>query len=217
MTIDTKVKSNSFTAAFFSPLQLTHLFNPARRGCSCPGWSIRRLTTAQPSRQKSTKRWSSEWEQKRRLHGEILGIQVEAAICFWSVDLKCLSVCMALHRINDILLSGPLNISESKNTHNEFVVRWTPIQEDLGQHFPICFAVESVGWVSLAAGAETNTRVQEEACSTLANASGGATQPHLNTIGATGTSFRDHFVDKSITSVVHLRPWSCRCLSANCS
>ncbi|XP_075873583.1 uncharacterized protein LOC142882803 [Nelusetta ayraudi] len=51
-------------------------------------------------------------------------------------------------RINDILLSGPLNISESQNTHNEFVVRWTPIQEDLGQHFPICFAVESVGSLS---------------------------------------------------------------------
>lgn len=51
-------------------------------------------------------------------------------------------------RINDILLSGPLNISESKNTHDEFVVRWTPIPEDLGQHFPICFAVESVGSLS---------------------------------------------------------------------
>lgn len=52
---------------------------------------------------------------------------------------------MGPRSIHDILITGPLNLTESKNTHNEFVIRWTPIEEDLGQHFPICFAVESVG------------------------------------------------------------------------
>lgn len=55
-----------------------------------------------------------------------------------------ISVCLAPRSINDILISGPTNISKHRNTHGEFVIRWTPIQDDLGQHFPICFTVESI-------------------------------------------------------------------------
>lgn len=54
-----------------------------------------------------------------------------------------ISVCSAPRRISDILISGPLNISKHRNTRGEFVIRWTPTQDELGQHFPICFAVES--------------------------------------------------------------------------
>ncbi|XP_044213750.1 uncharacterized protein LOC122986506 [Thunnus albacares] len=45
--------------------------------------------------------------------------------------------------IHDIIISGPMNISKHRTTHDEFVIRWTPIPEDLGDHYPICFAVES--------------------------------------------------------------------------
>jgi len=46
--------------------------------------------------------------------------------------------------IHDIIISGPLNITKHRNTHGEFVIRWTPFEDDLGDFFPICFAVESV-------------------------------------------------------------------------
>ncbi|KAL7406897.1 hypothetical protein ABVT39_028201 [Epinephelus coioides] len=46
--------------------------------------------------------------------------------------------------INNVVISGPLNISKHRNTHGEFVIRWTPTPDDVGEHFPICFAVESV-------------------------------------------------------------------------
>ncbi|XP_075934938.1 uncharacterized protein LOC142934294 [Anarhichas minor] len=45
--------------------------------------------------------------------------------------------------IHDIIISGPLNITKQRSTHGEFVIRWTPIQDDLGDFFPICFAVEA--------------------------------------------------------------------------
>lgn len=43
----------------------------------------------------------------------------------------------------DIIISGPLNITKHRNTHDEFVIRWTPVLDDLGDHYPICFAVEA--------------------------------------------------------------------------
>ncbi|XP_028256888.1 uncharacterized protein LOC114432951 isoform X2 [Parambassis ranga] len=48
--------------------------------------------------------------------------------------------------IQDMMMSGPLNISKHRTTHNEFVIRWTPQQDDLGDQFPVCFAVEAVVW-----------------------------------------------------------------------
>ncbi|XP_070699101.1 uncharacterized protein [Pempheris klunzingeri] len=46
--------------------------------------------------------------------------------------------------VHDMIISGPLNISKHRTTHDEFVIRWTPTAEDLGDHFPVCFAVEAV-------------------------------------------------------------------------
>ncbi|XP_042070876.1 uncharacterized protein LOC102297186 [Haplochromis burtoni] len=45
--------------------------------------------------------------------------------------------------IQDILMSGPMNMTKHRTTHNEFVLRWTPFSSDLGDYFPVCFAVES--------------------------------------------------------------------------
>ncbi|XP_029354698.1 ZP domain-containing protein-like [Echeneis naucrates] len=46
-------------------------------------------------------------------------------------------------RLRDIMISGPLNTSTHRNTNDEFVIRWTPQPDDLGDYHPICFAVES--------------------------------------------------------------------------
>uniref|UniRef100_A0AAQ4QIS9 ZP domain-containing protein n=1 Tax=Gasterosteus aculeatus aculeatus TaxID=481459 RepID=A0AAQ4QIS9_GASAC len=57
----------------------------------------------------------------------------------------------AYSKIHDIIISGPVNITTQRNTDGDFVIRWTPIQDDLGDFFSICFAVESV------AGSHGNT------------------------------------------------------------
>ncbi|KAM9318551.1 ZP domain-containing protein-like [Pholidichthys leucotaenia] len=49
----------------------------------------------------------------------------------------------AMYQLQDIIISGPSNITKHRTTHNEFVIRWTPIPGDVGDHFPVCFAVES--------------------------------------------------------------------------
>ncbi|XP_051800845.1 uncharacterized protein LOC110972377 [Acanthochromis polyacanthus] len=49
----------------------------------------------------------------------------------------------SLSVIQGIIISGPSNVTKHKTTHNEFVIRWTPTADDLGEFFPICFAVES--------------------------------------------------------------------------
>ncbi|XP_034004774.1 uncharacterized protein LOC117497000 [Trematomus bernacchii] len=46
--------------------------------------------------------------------------------------------------LHDIIISGPLNITKHRSTHGDFVIRWTPGPDDMGDHYPICFAVESV-------------------------------------------------------------------------
>ncbi|KAL3992572.1 Bax inhibitor 1 [Sarotherodon galilaeus] len=53
--------------------------------------------------------------------------------------------CAAQHiQIQDIIISGPMNMTKHRTTHDEFVLRWTPLKSHLGDHFPVCFAVESV-------------------------------------------------------------------------
>ncbi|XP_060898902.1 CUB and zona pellucida-like domain-containing protein 1 [Labrus mixtus] len=47
-------------------------------------------------------------------------------------------------KIQDIIFSGPLNTTKHRTTHNEFVITWTPTSDHLGNHYVICFAVESV-------------------------------------------------------------------------
>ncbi|MED6250208.1 hypothetical protein ATANTOWER_026957, partial [Ataeniobius toweri] len=46
--------------------------------------------------------------------------------------------------IDNLIFSGPTNITKHRLTHNEFEIRWTPVEDDLGDYYPICFAVESV-------------------------------------------------------------------------
>ncbi|XP_055010325.1 ZP domain-containing protein-like [Boleophthalmus pectinirostris] len=43
---------------------------------------------------------------------------------------------------DDIIMSGPLNVTKHRTTADEFTIRWTPIDENMGHYFPICFAVE---------------------------------------------------------------------------
>ncbi|XP_073319982.1 CUB and zona pellucida-like domain-containing protein 1 [Pagrus major] len=47
-------------------------------------------------------------------------------------------------RIIDIIISGPLNISKHRTTNGDFAIRWTPITDELGNYYSICFAVESM-------------------------------------------------------------------------
>ncbi|XP_063044489.1 zona pellucida sperm-binding protein 1-like isoform X1 [Engraulis encrasicolus] len=45
--------------------------------------------------------------------------------------------------IQDLIISGPLNITKTKTLSGEFIVTWTPSSDDDGEHFPICFIAES--------------------------------------------------------------------------
>ncbi|XP_030271109.1 uncharacterized protein LOC115580671 isoform X3 [Sparus aurata] len=46
--------------------------------------------------------------------------------------------------IIDIMISGPSNISKHRTTNGDFAIRWTPITDELGNYFSICFAVEAM-------------------------------------------------------------------------
>ncbi|XP_054627870.1 uncharacterized protein LOC129179067 isoform X2 [Dunckerocampus dactyliophorus] len=70
-----------------------------------------------------------------RIHAEI---NKEVAI-----RVKALASYTTIH---DIITSGPKNMKKYKNTHDEFVLRWTPRPGDIGGHHPLCFAVESITW-----------------------------------------------------------------------
>ncbi|XP_029937554.1 uncharacterized protein LOC115380476 [Myripristis murdjan] len=45
--------------------------------------------------------------------------------------------------LEGIIISGPLRVTKHRTTHNEFAIRWTPATDDVGDHFPICFAAEA--------------------------------------------------------------------------
>uniref|UniRef100_A0A3Q2EHB2 Uncharacterized LOC107099265 n=1 Tax=Cyprinodon variegatus TaxID=28743 RepID=A0A3Q2EHB2_CYPVA len=47
--------------------------------------------------------------------------------------------------VQNIIFSGPSNVTKHRVVNNEFVIRWTPVEDDLGEHYPICFAVEAAG------------------------------------------------------------------------
>ncbi|XP_036952453.1 CUB and zona pellucida-like domain-containing protein 1 isoform X2 [Acanthopagrus latus] len=49
----------------------------------------------------------------------------------------------------DIIISGPLNISKHRTTNGDFAIRWTPITDELGNYFSICFAVEAMAGSSI--------------------------------------------------------------------
>ncbi|XP_053183140.1 uncharacterized protein LOC128366419 [Scomber japonicus] len=70
-------------------------------------------------------------------HGERVHAQVNKEV---EIRVKAYARYSTLH---DIIISGPTNTTKHRNTHDEYVIRWTPVPEDLGEYFPICFAVES--------------------------------------------------------------------------
>ncbi|CAK6978955.1 Hypothetical predicted protein [Scomber scombrus] len=70
-------------------------------------------------------------------HGERIHAEVNKEV---EIRVRAYARYATLH---DIIISGPTNISKHRNTHDEFVIRWTPVSDDLGDYFPICFAVES--------------------------------------------------------------------------
>ncbi|XP_029904519.1 CUB and zona pellucida-like domain-containing protein 1 [Myripristis murdjan] len=45
--------------------------------------------------------------------------------------------------LEGIIISGPLRVTKHRTTHNKFAIRWTPATDDVGDHFPICFAAEA--------------------------------------------------------------------------
>ncbi|KAM4596404.1 CUB and zona pellucida-like domain-containing protein 1 [Fundulus diaphanus] len=45
--------------------------------------------------------------------------------------------------INNIIFSGPSAVTKHRDVNNDFVLRWTPVGDDLGDHYSICFVVES--------------------------------------------------------------------------
>ncbi|XP_055770169.1 uncharacterized protein LOC129846203 [Salvelinus fontinalis] len=51
--------------------------------------------------------------------------------------------------VNDVIVSGPLNITNHMTTQGEFVIRWTPIRDNLGEYFPICFITEGISGSSV--------------------------------------------------------------------
>ncbi|XP_050953719.1 uncharacterized protein LOC127155514 [Labeo rohita] len=44
--------------------------------------------------------------------------------------------------ITDVVFSGPLNSTKETTTTGEYVINWTPVSENFGQYFPICFIAE---------------------------------------------------------------------------
>ncbi|XP_030233432.1 uncharacterized protein LOC115558989 [Gadus morhua] len=45
--------------------------------------------------------------------------------------------------VGDIIFSGPLNTTKRRIAQGEFYIRWTPTQDNLGDHVPICFIAEA--------------------------------------------------------------------------
>ncbi|XP_072235925.1 uncharacterized protein [Leuresthes tenuis] len=69
------------------------------------------------------------------------GARIQAEV---NKELEIRIRAQATHSVlQDLITSGPTNITMHRTTHDEFVIRWTPIADDLGDHYPICFAVES--------------------------------------------------------------------------
>ncbi|XP_028330156.1 CUB and zona pellucida-like domain-containing protein 1 [Gouania willdenowi] len=47
-------------------------------------------------------------------------------------------------RIDQLLVTGPSGISSRMITTGEYVIRWTPTDNDLNNHFPVCFLAEAL-------------------------------------------------------------------------
>ncbi|XP_071346017.1 uncharacterized protein [Trachinotus anak] len=45
--------------------------------------------------------------------------------------------------IHDLIISGPKGISKQKVSTEEFIIKWTPTENEQNDHFPICFVSEA--------------------------------------------------------------------------
>ncbi|XP_039652096.1 uncharacterized protein LOC120556518 [Perca fluviatilis] len=70
------------------------------------------------------------------------GVRIQAEISK-EVEIR-VKAQAAYATIQDIIITGPLNISKHRTSYDEFAIKWSPNLDDLGHHYPICFAVESV-------------------------------------------------------------------------
>ncbi|XP_051579940.1 CUB and zona pellucida-like domain-containing protein 1 [Myxocyprinus asiaticus] len=55
----------------------------------------------------------------------------------------------AYSMVSDVIISGPLNITKHPLSTGEYAIRWTPMREDLGDNFPVCFIAESSSGYSI--------------------------------------------------------------------
>ncbi|XP_048024057.1 uncharacterized protein LOC125253867 isoform X1 [Megalobrama amblycephala] len=55
----------------------------------------------------------------------------------------------AYSTVSDVIISGPLNITKHALSTGEYAIRWTPMRNDLGDHFPVCFIAESMSGSSI--------------------------------------------------------------------
>ncbi|XP_016308526.1 uncharacterized protein LOC107662910 [Sinocyclocheilus anshuiensis] len=55
----------------------------------------------------------------------------------------------AYSTVTDVIISGPLNITKHALSTGEYAIRWTPMRNDLGDHFPVCFIAESTSGSSV--------------------------------------------------------------------
>ncbi|XP_051512461.1 uncharacterized protein LOC127416906 [Myxocyprinus asiaticus] len=49
----------------------------------------------------------------------------------------------AYSTVSDVIISGPQNITKHPLSTGEYAIRWTPMMEDVGDYFSVCFIAES--------------------------------------------------------------------------
>ncbi|XP_073709984.1 uncharacterized protein [Misgurnus anguillicaudatus] len=117
-TTTTKSHQRSYEPFSKIPLQFSFLVDPPAPSCT-EGLYIPHFLSPTP-------------HDGERLHGaplRELEIRVKATAAYTTV--------------NDVIISGPLNITKHPMSSGEYAIRWTPMRDDLGESFPICFIAES--------------------------------------------------------------------------
>ncbi|XP_073710070.1 uncharacterized protein [Misgurnus anguillicaudatus] len=117
-TVPTTSHQRSYEPFSKIPLQFSVLVDPPAPSCT-EGLYIPHFLSPTP-------------HDGERLHGaplRELEIRVKATAAYTTV--------------NDVIISGPLNITKHPMSSGEYTIRWTPMRDDLGESFPICFIAES--------------------------------------------------------------------------
>jgi len=60
-----------------------------------------------------------------------------------TLELKVVSFAQ-YSKIYRLLVTGPKGISQQKTSTEEYVIKWTPTENELNDHFPICFVSEAL-------------------------------------------------------------------------